>query len=315
MTDGNVTFEYFEPTVSLFRALDNDMPDFAVGVHIPTLTAFSGGAVTAHLYIWERGSTRDVTLYSPFGLGGARRSRSVLRKLVAEYVAADPRLTQSITCEGISREALLAEKDTNEEEDRREPEEAPAFEGGSAPTPNARTVMLARGQNMPLPDAAIQVALEWAEGAGDDLDISAVLCNADGRAFDAESIVFFNQPVGAYGSVRLNRRARLSNGVTAGSLTVSLPGVPGGIGRVVVAGSLDGTGASAFKAVQGLRATVYTGKEMLAQFPLTFLTTETAVVVVEIYRRAGGWRLRAVGQGWDNGFASLLRDHGIDVED
>lgn len=49
----------------------------------------------------------------------------------------------------------------------------------------------------------------------------------------------------------------------------------------------------------------------LATYTAVNLTTERAVVVVELYRRAGGWRLRAVGQGYDGGLAAVAADHGI----
>jgi stress response protein SCP2 len=34
-----------------------------------------------------------------------------------------------------------------------------------------------------------------------------------------------------------------------------------------------------------------------------------------VHRRDGGWRVRAVGQGWADGLAGLARDFGIDVSD
>jgi uncharacterized protein YkwD len=39
------------------------------------------------------------------------------------------------------------------------------------------------------------------------------------------------------------------------------------------------------------------------------------LVVAEIYRRAGSWKLRCVGQGYADGLAGLARDYGVDVED
>ena len=42
-------------------------------------------------------------------------------------------------------------------------------------------------------------------------------------------------------------------------------------------------------------------------------TVETALVCLEIYRRDGAWRLRAVGQGYADGLAGLARDFGVDV--
>jgi len=40
---------------------------------------------------------------------------------------------------------------------------------------------------------------------------------------------------------------------------------------------------------------------------------ETALVCLEIYRRDGNWRLRAIGQGYADGLAGLARNFGVDV--
>jgi hypothetical protein len=39
---------------------------------------------------------------------------------------------------------------------------------------------------------------------------------------------------------------------------------------------------------------------------------ETALVCLEIYRRDGNWRLRAIGQGYADGLAGLARNFGVD---
>lgn len=43
--------------------------------------------------------------------------------------------------------------------------------------------------------------------------------------------------------------------------------------------------------------------------------TETAYVCGELYRRGGGWKFRAVGQGYASGLAGLATDFGIGVDD
>src|SRR6478736_7907927 len=52
----------------------------------------------------------------------------------------------------------------------------------------------------------------------------------------------------------------------------------------------------------------------LAEFPMS-ATDETAFVFGELYRRAGGWKFRAVGQGYASGLAGLAADFGISVDD
>ncbi|MFC9291270.1 TerD family protein, partial [Streptomyces sp. NPDC057052] len=46
-------------------------------------------------------------------------------------------------------------------------------------------------------------------------------------------------------------------------------------------------------------------------FTLTGLGPESAVVALELYRRQGAWKVRAVGQGYAGGLAALLADQGL----
>lgn len=48
-------------------------------------------------------------------------------------------------------------------------------------------------------------------------------------------------------------------------------------------------------------------------FAVPALSTERAVVLFEFYRRAGTWKVRAIGQGYDDGLAGLARDFGVNV--
>ncbi|WP_032758798.1 TerD family protein, partial [Streptomyces sp. NRRL F-3273] len=56
-----------------------------------------------------------------------------------------------------------------------------------------------------------------------------------------------------------------------------------------------------------------TGDE-LARFAMD-AGTETAFVRGELYRRAGGWKFRAVDQGYASGLAGLATDFGITVDE
>ncbi|MFE5562503.1 TerD family protein [Streptomyces sp. NPDC056544] len=49
----------------------------------------------------------------------------------------------------------------------------------------------------------------------------------------------------------------------------------------------------------------------LAGYTLTGLDAETAVVALELYRRQGAWKVRAVGQGYAEGLGALLADGGL----
>jgi hypothetical protein len=53
----------------------------------------------------------------------------------------------------------------------------------------------------------------------------------------------------------------------------------------------------------------------VASFVAGGLTTETVVQLAEVYRRDGRWKLRALGAGYADGLAGLVREFGIVVDD
>jgi len=66
-----------------------------------------------------------------------------------------------------------------------------------------------------------------------------------------------------------------------------------------------GAVAAPFVAVHGLD-----GAEV-ASYTITGLDAESAVVALELYRRRGAWKVRAVGQGYAGGLGELLTDQGL----
>ncbi|MYS39859.1 export associated protein, partial [Streptomyces sp. SID5998] len=49
----------------------------------------------------------------------------------------------------------------------------------------------------------------------------------------------------------------------------------------------------------------------LADYTITGLDAESAVIALELYRRQDAWKVRAVGQGYAGGLAELLTDQGL----
>ncbi|MFG1808381.1 hypothetical protein [Streptomyces sp. NPDC049040] len=90
---GNDQSGFFTPTDnSPFAALDDDPPAFSVGALIPKFSAGAQGNGTAiHMYVWDRGATRAVELFSPHGIGGGMHASKLVTKVGAAFEAADPR--------------------------------------------------------------------------------------------------------------------------------------------------------------------------------------------------------------------------------
>uniref|UniRef100_UPI001E3F7DD4 AIM24 family protein n=1 Tax=Nocardia cyriacigeorgica TaxID=135487 RepID=UPI001E3F7DD4 len=139
------------------------------------------------------------------------------------------------------------------------------------------------------------------------VDVSALLLGTDGKVRADGDFVFFNQPVGPGVVYRHGRGA-------GDMVDVQTSALPADVDRVVVTASLDGSGPATFAAAGSLVATIASDAGTLT-FPVSGLTTESAVVCVEIYRRGGGWKVRAVGQGYDNGLAGIATAFGVNVDD
>ncbi|WP_107466470.1 VWA domain-containing protein [Streptomyces sp. MA5143a] len=172
---------------------------------------------------------------------------------------------------------------------------------------------MAKGGNLPVAAKAVHVELGWSGSpGGPDADASALLLGTDGRVRDDGDFVFYNQPQHASGAVRhLGKR---SDGAgTTDTVGVDLEALEPGIDRVVLGASADG---GTFGQLSGLRLRLLdaaTGGQ-LALFEMQ-ATTETAFIGGELYRRAGQWKFRAVGQGYASGLAGLATDFGISVDE
>lgn len=161
------------------------------------------------------------------------------------------------------------------------------------------------GSNIPL--SAPRVAVDVA--APVRLDVSGLLLTADGKVRSDDDFIFYNQPTGpgvAY---------RSGGGTAPDAIVVDTAAVPSGIEKIVITASPDGAGQT-FQGIEPT-ATVRNADDgsVLATFTPPQLSAETALVVIEVYRRGGAWKARAVGQGYANGLAGIATDFGVSVED
>ncbi|MFD3789870.1 TerD family protein [Streptomyces cyaneofuscatus] len=161
------------------------------------------------------------------------------------------------------------------------------------------------GSNIPL--SAVRVAVDVA--APVRLDVSGLLLTADGKVRSDDDFIFYNQPSGP------GVTYRAGGGSTPDAIVVDTTAVPPGIEKIVVTASPDAAGQT-FQGVEPT-ATVRNADDgtALATFTPPQLGGETALVVIEVYRRNGAWKARAVGQGYANGLAGIATDFGVSVEE
>ncbi|MFF8385293.1 TerD family protein [Streptomyces kanasensis] len=161
------------------------------------------------------------------------------------------------------------------------------------------------GSNIPLSAARVAVDVT----APVRLDVSGLLLTAHGKVRSDDDFIFYNQPSGP------GVTYRSGGGTAPDAITVDTAAVPADIDRIVVTASPDAAG----RTFEGTEPTATirdaaTGA-VLATFTPPRLGSETALVVVEVYRRGDAWKARAVGQGYANGLAGIATDFGVTVEE
>lgn len=176
-------------------------------------------------------------------------------------------------------------------------------ESGSEPEFRPEPVALQRGQNVKLAGISdIFVQIGW---NGAELDISAFLLGQSGKVTNDADFVFYNQPAHPSGAAELDGK----------TIRIALNRVPTNIGRVAFSlASFDNS--TSFSAVSGLylgvggngSASAYMFSPAQSDF-----ASETAVVLAEIYRKDGVWRLKAIGRGWHGGLEALCREFGVNI--
>ncbi|GAA2588581.1 hypothetical protein GCM10010399_18260 [Dactylosporangium fulvum] len=165
--------------------------------------------------------------------------------------------------------------------------------------------VLVKGQNTALTANDVRIVVEVACPT----DLSALLVTSDDKVRSDADFVFYNQPDGPGVSCRQPGAAQPWH------VTVSTGAVPADVDKVRIVVSVDGTGQR-FGQVAPPVARIFdaAGTELI-QYVIGGLTTESIVIAVELYRRGGAWKARAVGQGYAGGLADLIRDHGVSVDD
>lgn len=172
---------------------------------------------------------------------------------------------------------------------------------------------MVKGSNLPVSAPAVRCVLRWSAGPGvPDVDASALLLDERGKVRGDHDFIFYNQPGHPSGAVSHDGKQSSAGGF-ADTLSVDLARLEPGVDRVVIAASADG---GTFGRVPGLSLTVADrAGAPIADFAITDASVETAYVFGELYRRAGAWKFRAVGQGYDSGLAGLAGDFGISVDE
>lgn len=148
----------------------------------------------------------------------------------------------------------------------------------------------------------------------DNLVVATILCDERSHALSEEHFVFFNQLTTPEMSVT---HMQAAVGGDTEQIEVDLNAVPAEVARIVVVAYIN-EGIAARRSLGQLReASVRIlnldgNAELVRSENLApTLTTETGIVLGELYRHQGGWKFKVIGQGYDNGIAGMAADFGV----
>jgi tellurium resistance protein TerD len=188
-------------------------------------------------------------------------------------------------------------------------------------------ISLSKGGNVSLSKEApgldaIMVGLGWdvraTDGQDFDLDASAFLLKADGKVRADTDFCFYNNK-DIQGAVIHQGDNRTGEGEGDDEqIKIVLSKVPAEIDKVAIAvtihegeqrGQSFGQVSNAF-----IRIVNEQGGSEIVRYDLSEdASVETAMILGEVYRNAGEWKFRAVGQGFKGGLGPLASNYGVSV--
>ena len=189
-------------------------------------------------------------------------------------------------------------------------------------------VTLSKGGNVSLAKVDpslknVKIGLGWdtrsTDGQDFDLDASAFLLTDAGTVRGDHDFIFYNNLKSAEGSVTHTGDNRTGEGDGDDeSLIVELDRVPQDVTKIVFVVTIHdaatrrqsfGQVANAFIRLVNNDSNVEAARYDLSEDA----STETAMLFGELYRHAGEWKFRAVGQGYAGGLASVCAQYGINA--
>jgi tellurium resistance protein TerD len=188
-------------------------------------------------------------------------------------------------------------------------------------------ISLSKGGNVSLSKEApgldvIMIGLGWdvraTDGKDFDLDASAFLLKADGKVRnDADFCFYNNKDVGGAVIHQGDNRTGEGEGDDE-QIKIVLSKVPAEIEKIAIAvtihegeanGQSFGQVSNAF-----IRSVNDSNNTEIVRYDLSEdASVETAMILGEVYRNAGEWKFRAVGQGYKGGLGPLASNFGVSV--
>lgn len=156
------------------------------------------------------------------------------------------------------------------------------------------------GANAPLGGNTVALLLDLPGGA--EIDVTALQIYPGGKVRGDDDMCFYGQPSIAGGAIRLTQGP-------SPRFDIDLGQVPGDVEKIVITATAEGS--KTFGQLGDVSMDV--GSHSLS-IPGQG-RAEAALILAEIYKRNGAWKVRNVGQGFNGGLAQLATHFGVEIAD
>ena len=165
-------------------------------------------------------------------------------------------------------------------------------------------MILQSGQNIPLQQSIINMSIKYSAKSGfkGEPDICLFLLNAQGKVMDDSDFIFYNNLSSPEGAVKLATNSQQS------IIDIALQYVPSHVSKIAIAIVIDGD-----ETISGLNWLSIQASGIAEFRTETQGRSEKAIILAEVYRHNGVWKLRALGQGFNGGLEPLAINFGVDV--
>lgn len=170
-------------------------------------------------------------------------------------------------------------------------------------------MQITQGQRLPLSSIGISdhLTVSVSIQSSNVIDVACFGLDQQSKLSDDRFMVFFNQTTAPADAIRL---------IGPGQFEINLSALPATIDRLVFTAAIDGSGA--MKDISSSRFVVNgpgAPSAATCEFAGGTFTVEKAIMVVDIYRKGGEWRMLANLQGFKEGLSALVRHFGGEVSD
>jgi tellurium resistance protein TerD len=186
------------------------------------------------------------------------------------------------------------------------------------------TINLSKGQRISLDKVApglveIFVGLGWDinitdTGVDFDIDASIFLLDSNEKLISDQHFIFYNNPTSPEPEQSVRQRGDNLTGAGEGDdeiIDVNLKTVPADVAKIAIAVTIHEAEKRQqnFGQVQNafVRIVNCQNEEEIIRYDLSEdFSVETALIMAELYRKDGEWRMNAVGAGYEGGLPALL---------